>query len=987
MIKNGKFKKFTLVVLSVFSVFSLVSCKETKISNIGTDTVYATSKDGKYKVTNGDLWNELKWNATDEISKKINEVVLASYKTEIADAISVFDNKTTTVSIEKQKRYFDFLELSAFTGIYGTDSFDNLKLMLPKVVKVNVEKYIDTAYVDENKTIDSAKLSQDYIEDHAVKKFSGSLETTYYLYEYYEDYIDVCAQKALAYDYLEDYIDDYNDDRDEDNYYYTDEDIIQYHSEHYQYAEDRQAIIIRFTNTDEINSTLKAFGVKVYNDSFYFIPQGTKTDTKYSKYYDDFDVSKAANSEKCFNIMSIGGESAIFDLYVAIYNYIYTYKDALPSQYTDRTNLTINQRKVTEKIVTNYIKGVETTSPEDTVSSTEWESYKDRITYTQEDLNKIDEDFKFYVNKTLNVNPDYTQGESRYSVNGQSYKDHYYLVFKISEKPLRDEYKLLDSIDDTEIPEAKASYKAKLIEEMMWDELTDTYISNAVSEKIAKVTTYIYDENVEIAYSAVNTSYSKTHKNAPKSNTLFSLKYKGKTTHYTINEIFESLVEKSGVTTAIDLLSKQVIKDSEEYKETNKNRSDYKRTIELLLAYFSNNQLSSYPSTLGKYNFLMLYFHDSDIDRIIDNYYRVNEASNKILTDFGSNEKFYTLVETYSSMAYEKKYQASASNLLAYVDMDEDGNADKDFNWDTIVPTSPTKTYKELTIELIQTMVTRMKYASGAELDTLKTMVEEFNSCQKFTNGIENYDPNRDEYDPTEPEKIWAEYKRAGIQLSITDYSDVTNSTSENLSNESACPTEIKGRIRDLYKEISIYDTYPNEYVDSDFYTADNAQGWKTTEGYSMLVLSSITKRSSAKFEKKDDVNGIYTNIAIMNGDDKIIIENIYNDNDTATKNQIKLYVYEYLKYQESSMFPTNVQTYINDFVAPVYTKYTDSSTQRELLFIKQLDSKINFTNSQDEARLNKIIEINHRISDEYLDSSDDAFSFAGWWEAIKLED
>ncbi len=989
MNKKTKLKRITLGFMSVVSVVTLVSCKETSTSSINTDTVYAsTTVNGKtYSITNGELWNELKWSSTNVISDKISEVVLKEYKEEVNEALKVFDGQTTTVSVEDQKRYFDYLELSAFTSIYGTDSYENLLKLYPKTRDKNIATYVDNAYLNDAKVIDASKLDQSEIEKSAKTLFENtSLETTYYLHGYYEDFVNVCAQKVLAYDYLNDFIIDYDKSKDEDNYYYNDAEIIQHHSEKYQYAEDRKAIIIGFTNSEEIDSTLKAFGVKVYNDSFYFIPQGTKTNTEYSKYYEDFDVSKAANSEKCFNMMAIGGESLIFEFYLAMYNYIYTYKDALPALDNVRENLTTNKRDITESIMVRYINAESTTDAADTVGT--WSSEKqDLITYSQDDLNDIDADFKIYVNKTLKIDADYTNKESRYSTSGVSYNDKYYMVFKVSEDALRDEYVLLDSLEDTKIPSKKSEYREKLVHEMMWDELTDSYISDAVSERMESVGAYIYDPSVEIAYSQVNTSYSKTHKSAPTNNTLFTLKYDGAKYHYTIDEVFEDLVLTNGVTSAIDLLSKKVIKDTKEYEDTNKNREDYETTIELLLSYFANDQLSSYPSTLGKYNFLMLYFHTSNIDEIIDNYYRVNEASNEILTDFGKNDKFYTMVESYAKSAYEKRYKVSASSLLVYVDMDEDGNPDEDFDWSKRVSTSKDgKTYKELAVELIEYMVTRMKNSNDDQLSSLTSMVEEYTKSQRFTNGIDIYDPDNglgsEDYDPTEPETIWAEYKRAGILVKVNEYTDVTNSTTESYADE-GCPTEIKNRIKELYSSIQYNGKFPTEYVDSEDYSGENPDGWKTNQGYSMIIITSASEKSSAKFETKDDINEIFKKIAISYNDNKIIIDNIYNTSDVANINQIKLFIYDYLNNESSTMLPETVQQFFTDYIQPIYEKYTDSSTQRELVYIKMLNSKIDFTNKDEATRLDKVIEINHRISDEYLANDDDANDFKDWWQTI----
>lgn len=990
MNKKIKLKRLMIGVMSAITVVSLASCKDTSTNTIDTSSIYAqTTVNGKtYTVTNGELWNELKWNSTDFISKKINDVILDDCIKEVESAISVLDGKTTELSNEKLKRYLDYLEQSAFVSIFETSSYENFLELYPTTVNKSIASYIDTAYLEEGKVLNADDFTQQSITDNAKTLFTGtSIETTYYLYPFYDGFIDTCAQKILAYYYQEDYINDYNDEKDdEEDYYYTDSDIIQYYKENYQYAEDRQAIIISFTNSEEIDSTLKAFGVKVYNDAFYFIPQGKKTNTEYSTYYDDFDVSKAANSENCFNMMSIGGESLIFEFYLAMYNYIYIYKDALPTVDNVRSDYTTNKREITESILVRYINAETNVDAKDIIQS--WDSdMVDLITYSQESLDEISSDFKLYVNKTLRVDADYADGESRFSTSGKSYNSNYYMVYKISENELRDEYVLLENEDDTEISDEYEDYKNNLIEEMIWSDLTDSFISDILSDKIEDVTVYIYDDYVEIAYSQANSTYSKTYKNAPSSDTLFTIKYDGKKYNYTIDECFEQLLLEDGVTTTIDILSKKVIKDTDEYEKTKENRKDYETTIELLLAYFANDQLSSYSSSLGKYNFLMLYFHTSEIDEIIDDYYRVNEASNKILTDFGTNDKFYDMVLNYATIAYNKSYTLSASGLLVYVDMDEDGSPDENFDWSTVVATSTEgKTYADMAVELISYMVSRMQNSTDDQLTLLTEMVDEYTASQRFTNGIDVYDPDNnlglDDYDPTEPESIWAEYKRAGILVKINEYTDISNTTTVSNADD-GIRTEIKDRLKDLYSSIQYNGIFPSEYVDSEDYVGENATGWKTDLGYSMLVISSATAKSSAKFENKDDINGLFKNISVMYDDANIIISDIYNTEDIATLNQIKLYIFDYLNNEGSTMLPESVSTFFTDYVEPIYSKYTDSSTQRELVYIKLLNSRITFTDDANNTRLDKIIEINHRISDDYLDNNDDGYVFTDWWETI----
>ena len=986
MTKRFKLKSMLIATIAGFSVVGLASCSKTSLKSIGYKDVYAQTQDGKYTITNGELWQELKWNSTDVISEKINDVVLQEARDEINEALKTINGDTSSVTVHRQKMYFDYLESMALSGVYGVIDFDSIYDLTDKEKRISVNKYVDTAYVNDMITIDTQTLEPDYLKANAKKLFSNTqYETTYYMWELFDDYLDTAAQKYLAFLNLEEEIIKHDKKKDVDELYYTDEEIIQFHRENYLYSADRQIISIKFTNSEEISTTFKAFGIKTYNNTFYFIPQGGKTEKEYSKYYDEFEISNPSNSEKCFNLSAIGGESAVFELYVEMYNYVYSYREPLPSTVNGQTNTSSNRRSITEQIVAKYIKNDNYSTPEEMLAS--WnldsEEYETYINYTQEELVEIEVDFKTYVSKTLKVDPSIIDGESRYTIEGLNYNNGYYMVFKISEDELKDEYKLTEDEDDTVIPDSKNEYKELLIEEMMWNEITDSYTSKVLEEKIADCKLYIYDSDVEILYSSNNSSYSKTHKNAPTKNTLFTIVYKKKKTNVSVGEVFNRLEETSGVTTAIDLLSRKAIKDTKEYADTKKEIKTYNETLELLLSYFANDQLNGYSSSLGKYNFLKLYFHSADVDTIIDNYYRLNAATQEIITNYGNNDTFYKMVQSYAKTAYEYNYKVSVSNLLVYVDMDDDSEPDTNFDWNKTIP-GETETYAELAQELVLKIISNLKNSTSSTADALSAIVEEIKGCQRFTNGIDTYEGDTtQEFDPTQPETRWAKYKRAGLNVKIDEYTDVTNKTEEKSTGEDGMVSlSIKTKIKELYDTIKVFDQFPSSYAD--FASYENGNGWKIETGYGMLVLTSITERGSAKFETKDDINGVFTNLTVKYNDEVKTMENIYNSSDNeASTDQIKFFVLTYLTYGSTELFPSSLQTYVTDYVMPIYEKYNDSSTQRELLLSKLLNGNITFTNASNGEKLDKIRLINQRISDEYLTNDDYAYVFPNWWTEI----
>lgn len=987
MINKLRLKKIAIVGIAGFTAISLASCKKTSYKSIAYNDVYATS--GNYSITNGELWNELKWSSYNILGEKLERAVIKDYIDETNEALKSINGESTELSVAKQKRYLDYFELLAFTELYNVKDIDGVDDLTAKEASDKAQTFVDSIYVEDQKVVEKDSILPANLKTKGKKMFEGTrYETTYYMYDFYYRYELKVAEKVYAYYYLEDYIKDYDADQDsEDDYYYTDSTIINFQKNNYEYMADRQVVYIRFTNTDEIDSTFKSFGIKVYNDQYFYIPQNGKTNVEYSTYYDDFEVSNAINSDLCYNLTAIGGDAMALELYCQMYNYIYSYRDALPTL-VETTNTTTNRREITENIVSKF---EEDDKSVDEIMATWDEADKERITYTQDDLDDVDSNFKLYISGTLKVNPNIAEGQQRYSTSGYNVGDYYYLAFKVSEGTLSEEYKLVDDVDnDTVIPSSKDEYKQVLIEEMMWDEITDSYVSTHLQEALDDAKVYIYDNDIEIVYSYNVSSYSKTHKNAPTKDTLMSVVYKKKKTNITIGEVFNDLERENGVTTSIDLLSKKAIKDTQEYADTKDDVKTYKTTLDLLLAYFAQGQVDSYDASLGKYNFLKLYFHYTDVDDIINNYYRIQAAQAKILTDYANNQEFYKMLQSYAKSAYEKSFTAGATNILVYVDMDEDGTADTDFDWSTPVPTDPTKTYKDYAIELMQTFITRMTNVDSEKATTLSSMVEEYQKSQKFTNGIDEYTGQTDEYDPTEPETRWAKYKRAGLYVSSTEYSDVKISSTESSTDSSIPYNTLKQRLHELYNVINKYDTFPSDYLDFEKYSGTDADGWLLENskgesvGYSLLLITSCTVRSSAEFKAIDDVNGRYTNIAITYDDVKKNISNIYNDSkEEASIDQITLFVYEYLNYQTSTFFPSTVQTYITDFIMPVYEKYTATATQRELLFKKMLNSTITFAETSNNSRLTEVMNINRRQDDNYLTDTDEAYLFAGWWDKV----
>ena len=78
MLNDWKFKIRRLFLISTFFVLliSLSACTSAgyPVGKLDTEEVYARA--GNFTVTKGELWNELRWSASDVLNDKIEEVVI-----------------------------------------------------------------------------------------------------------------------------------------------------------------------------------------------------------------------------------------------------------------------------------------------------------------------------------------------------------------------------------------------------------------------------------------------------------------------------------------------------------------------------------------------------------------------------------------------------------------------------------------------------------------------------------------------------------------------------------------------------------------------------------------------------------------------------------------------------------------------------------------------------------------------------------------------
>ncbi len=156
------FKKTLMVSVIGLTAFTMSSCSNPEESTLNFDEDYLTV--GNDKVTKGDVWNELKWNASSLFADKKNEAILKTQLEDIKDTVNGEDSEKKQSYIKRLKNYLieDVHNLE-----YSLEDHDEeIKKLDQKTKENNFRKYADEVY-----------------KDHKIKKADGSLLTIKEIYD------------------------------------------------------------------------------------------------------------------------------------------------------------------------------------------------------------------------------------------------------------------------------------------------------------------------------------------------------------------------------------------------------------------------------------------------------------------------------------------------------------------------------------------------------------------------------------------------------------------------------------------------------------------------------------------------------------------------------------------------------------------------------------------------------------------------------------
>lgn len=1015
---NLKSRRIFLLIVSFVLLISLSSCggAGNPLGKLNPDEIYASA--GKYSVTNQELWNELKWSAKDVLDEKITEVVLKDYFTKIE---LVMEKSYASLTDDEKKSFKDDFTEEDFNQLYQHYSVRLKNYVLDDVynfdfnVQGNYDSIEDIAKYDAK--LLRLKYSDEMYSLYNIDSINGkslvtlceeaTLDNDNFLIiakQFKNLYYTSLAKELLAYDKLDEEIKDAYENRDTDDEndlgYFTKNDYIQTYKNEYANQGDLNLILIRFASEEEFNSTLKSFGLKFYRDDLVYIEKRANMSfAEYANYYDEFTPSDGKDGFQY--IERSYGEVAVLELYIQIYNYLYGgYREML---YTDKYKSYFNDidlTPITEDIIQKYAQIMQQENSEqklkeafDAIVAVLAQKKDDEEVfntyYTREYIDNLDPTFYLYLYEELSTpftDKDSSEDDSKsYSTALQTYSDQNWIAFKLEQESDQYENIYHKDITDDELYEnitANETLYNEISDYLRTNALTSTNISNALTEETEEVTVKIYDEALEIAYATSNSEYSKTYGSAPNSNVIATIAYNNQTYHVNIVEdtedskavsggIFTELELKNGITTSIDILSKKIVKDTKAYEDTAKDKEDYYQQIEYILAAFSSDSLSSsgYPSSIGKYNFLMLYYHTANIDDIVKNVFRVNAASGKLLTDYASNT-LLNFFKTYTDSIYENYFSISGKRLVVYMDANDDGEKDNVADWKDLTYNNQSK--GSLAQELVLEILKEVQSMNGSHATALDELVTEINNSARA-----EYQDN-----PIAPENKWAKYRKAGLNVALEDVSAANDTTSIDF--------KLKERLVTIFKQddFKINNTTQTEYLERLTAKEDVLQ---TEDGFNLLVITSAEFQTSAEFTSEDDPLHLFESVDVYYNDAYVTIDQLYNDSEKLSINQIKLYVLEYVSQSTSNLSPSAISDALSNYLSPVLTRYMGEETQRDIVlyFIQEMAGSLTFTNQAYAARMDKIIEINHNAADNYIfiyeeDPTGTLNTYEHWWEDLK---
>ncbi|MCU0104358.1 hypothetical protein N7603_01655 [Acholeplasma vituli] len=937
MNKTNLIKKLAaLVLLTTFAV-TLAACGSKSLStpygSVG-NTPYLTG--AGYSITEKDLYNEMRLSSSSVLVEEIEKLL---YKAELA-----------LVDAEPAK-YAEDLVKYANEAIFGSSDIEALKKLDATTLSSKIASYIDSFYLAESNT------ALDPVADFDTTDFADHDAKILNFYK-----LNV-AKKIYAKEQL---LKDVKD-KDASSYINIEKDLATYFDNNVKNQYDMSAITIRFVNLNEANATLRKFNIKTYRNQLYVIadPRGNTpvegkakevldslgifqysniSDADYRKYYDKYQIDPSVSAGSNADVALDENETLV--KFLEIYNYIYSYRDQVNTNYT------------VESILADL----------DNLPFTK--SYED---YTNTSL-------RSYVYTTLGTE----DGDTRFSANPRLSGSNYFLVFKLQghdeeiQQWVDEDNKFIVYKNTGELTEKAQEIFDKIVE----SKLTTTYISAKATERINKADIVIYDELVKL-YMAQ--SYKDVKLTSKSSKTLIA---KVGDDEITVDAFYAKLEQRLGVSVAIDMAIRQTLKNTEKYTSTitSEKRAEYRKNIETIIKQFGQDYYASsgYPASMGRKNFLMLAFRAASIDEAIENVYVASALEEAYLKDIEGiyGDTIYEKFATYANKLRDRFFSLSSSHLLVYVDMDENDTPDDPAEYFETLDATEKAAFQAKLVEFMNKINDRARDYSSLTTG-MNAIVEEFNASGRIGNSGCTVAP----LDPT-PECRWAEYKALGFNLKFENLPAINNNTNITGST-SALDEKFYAGALEVYAEVkAIYDdekTFPSQWLVPT--VADYDGILESSFGWHMILSTGGGVAVSSKFTKEDDTFAkdgdqykIYEHIEYTDANDVKYYLDAYSDTDAISANQVQIYLNEKDSEYGVENLPTAVSNAISAYFAPIHEKFTGSQNQLNMLYRLFNNGGFTFANAANTTKAQRLITINQSQFFSYVTDNEEFQAVYGDW-------
>ncbi|MFA5692080.1 MAG: hypothetical protein WC907_00560 [Acholeplasmataceae bacterium] len=1016
-IKNKLFqaKKIAILMIAFIFALTLVACKDKTGTPYGSidDSVYM--KVGDYQITNKELYDEFRLSSVNRLISMIEEMAFDDVEIDFDDLTefevenfekeilkSLISESATPSSIASLPDYYIARQIISYV-----DSF--------VIVNPDIDKDLVIDFLEE--VIDDVIARADAVDfDEDASFVYGFLDKD--SYPLYTDIIDTfikqyklpVLKKVFAKSILGDLVDDEltGELADEDSDVYIKEsDIVSQYKNNVAGKYNVKALIIEFTSVKEheiarykhaIKSNSRGEWFKIPNLSDQDVIDQLKLDN-----YEDTDPLGKAKKIITDSISSGGLGISLSNLEVIDYRspefatYYNKYSinsnadvqldDAADSNEVLNTFLEIYDELNGTDFATSDLTELAKDNPyRDTLEDYFTFEYTDNLLSKNTSLRSyvygLDTESMYY--ETLDEpNEDGKTYARPYSRQVQTFNSKPYLVYLLDDDRLDDENILDDNDKDNVVfmdNELAQSKRTEALEILVKNKLSSSYVTKKVNEKLEDLKVDIFDSVLRDFY-ANQKDYngSKGFKN---NDVLATVDGK----EILVDDFFDKVEESLGLSTALDNLLVQKLKDNYGDQITAEDEKEFRKQLEdQYVNPFLANQYAQagFPSKIGLDKFFLLAFGvqakdgksatrvalekiyiETKIRELFEDdleaHYKSNTADDNIYLKFAELAK----------LTRDNEISIQASHLLVYLDLDGDDNPDDprkiDFAKANLKDIDDLDDLEAVINEFVTEINKRAKLKSTMQKG-LEDVVSSYNEATRYTLTVGELPENptkeevMDYLNQYNKDDVWVKYKSLGLKLKFESLGEINNQTNfpsdegggfdvDFFEYSMALANHVKDELEFMREDDEdanvneILPLYAPELTDSDIDRANfNMENTRSGFGWHMILVTGYNESVSAKVEAISDSEKEEYTSKIDNpyvDDQKLVGYN--NDSDNLTWEQILIYMKESKEETGVVTLSTKTQNAINKYFQPIFNKFNSSYSQLNIAFNYLFDNNIN---------------------------------------------